>query len=288
MSRLLERERELAELDAALAEAAAGSGCLLVVEAAAGLGKTRLLQVARERGGEAGLRVLAARGTELERDFGFALARQLFEPVLAALDGPAREDLLAGAAGAARGALGIAPAATAGAGVPAGGSATDGSDLPEGGSSDDSFAVLHGLYWLTAALAERRPLLLAVDDAHWADAASLDFLRFLMPRIEELPVLLAVACRPDEPGAARALARIATDPLARRLSPRALSREGAATLLAEELSRDPDEAFSATCHEVSGGNPFLLRELARTLAVEEIEPADRGGVARARAAPRSA
>ena len=53
------------------------------------------------------MRVLAARATELERDFPFALVRQLFEPALAALDEPAREALFEGAAGAARGALGM-------------------------------------------------------------------------------------------------------------------------------------------------------------------------------------
>ena len=108
MSELLERERELAELDALAREACAGAGRLVVIEAAAGLGKTRLLQAARESGRTAGMRVLAARATELERDFPFALARQLFEPALAALDEPAREALLGGAVGPARGALGIA------------------------------------------------------------------------------------------------------------------------------------------------------------------------------------
>jgi DNA-binding CsgD family transcriptional regulator/ABC-type Fe3+ transport system substrate-binding protein len=254
MSRLLERERELAELDALVAEACAGAGRLVVIEAVAGLGKTRLLQVARERGRAAGMRVLHARATELERDFPFALARQLFEPVLAALDEPAREVLLDGAAGAARAALGIAPSGS-------------GSESPS-----DAFAVLHGLYWLTAALAEQQPLLLAVDDVHWSDAASLDFLGFLLPRLEELSVLLVLACRPDEAGVERSLARIATDSTARRLTPGALSPRGAAALLAAELDDEPDEPFTATCHEVSGGNPFLLCELARTLAAEQVEP----------------
>ncbi len=254
MSELLERERELAELDTLAREACAGAGRLAVIEAAAGLGKTRLLQVARESGRRVGMRVLAARATELERDFPFALARQLFEPTLAALDESAREALLDGAVGAARGALGIAQN-----GTPA--------------EPADAFAVLHGLYWLTAALAEQQPLLLAVDDAHWSDAASLDFLGFLVPRLEELPVLLVLTCRPDEAGAERSLARIATDSLARRLTPRALSPQGAAALLADELEREPEEAFTATCHDVSGGNPFLLCELARTLAAEEIDPA---------------
>ena len=262
MSELLERERELAELEALVVEARAGAGCLGVIEATAGLGKTRLLQVACARGREAGMRVLVARATELERDFPFARVRQLFEPVLAVLDEPARSALFEGAAGAARGALGMPEEGTAGERTTA-----------SGGGTPDAFAVLHGLYWLTAALAEQQPLLLAVDDAHWCDAASLDFLAFLVPRLEELPVLLVVACRPDEAGAARSLARIATDSLARRLTPRALSPRGAAALLAEELEQEPDAAFTATCHEASGGNPFLLRELARTLAAEQIHPA---------------
>jgi DNA-binding CsgD family transcriptional regulator len=254
VSELLERERELAELDASAREACAGAGRLVVVEAAAGLGKTRLLQAARESGLRAGMQVLSARATELERDFPFALARQLFEPALAALDEPAREALLGGAVGPARGALGLVR------------------HEPSGEPGPDTFAVLHGLYWLTAAFAERRPLLLAVDDAHWSDAASLDFLRFLLPRLEELPVLLVLACRPDEAGAERGLARIATDSTAQRLTPRALSPEGAATLLADALGSTPETAFTTTCHEVSGGNPFLLSELTRTLAIERIEP----------------
>jgi DNA-binding CsgD family transcriptional regulator len=254
VSELLERERELAELDALAKEAYAGAGRLVVIEAAAGLGKTRLLQAARESSRKAGMRVFAARATELERDFPFALARQLFEPTVAALDVPAREALFAGAVGPARGALGIAQ--------------NDAGAEP----TTDTFAVLHGLYWLAAAFAEQQPLLLAVDDAHWADAASLDFLRFLLPRLEELPVLLVLTCRPDEAGAERSLARIATDSVARRLTPRALSPQGAATLLAGALGRTPEDAFTATCHEVSGGNPFLLCELTRTLATEEIAP----------------
>jgi DNA-binding CsgD family transcriptional regulator len=254
---LLERERELAELAAMVEAAGSGSGCFAVVEAAAGLGKTRLLQAARERAAAGGMSVLAARATELERDFPFALVRQLFGPRLATLDASAREALLDGAAGAARGALGLTE--------------NGGAAASDGGPAD-AFAVLHGLYWLTAALAEQQPLLLAVDDAHWSDAASLSFLRFLVPRLEELPVLLAVACRPDEADAESSLARIATDSLARRIVPRALSPHAAAVLLADELEHAPEDAFTATCHEASGGNPFLLCELARTLAAEQIRP----------------
>jgi predicted ATPase len=91
MSTLLERERELAEVHAIVGECSDGRGRLLVVEAQAGLGKTRLLQAARQAGAEAGMRVLSARATELERDFPFALVRQLLVPPLVAMTAAERD-----------------------------------------------------------------------------------------------------------------------------------------------------------------------------------------------------
>lgn len=249
---LLEREREIAELDADLEKAVSGRGCAVAIEAAAGLGKTRLLQEARAAGTQAGLEVLAGRATELEQSFPFALVRQLFESRLATLPEAERAQVLEGAT-AARGALGLDPGDKA---------------------SSDSFAVLHGLYWVTAALAERKPLLLAIDDAHWADAASLDYLGFLLPRLEELPLLLVLTCRPEEPDPSGGLRRVLADPSIRRLSPPPLSAEATTAFLAEELDRQPEPPFATACHEVSGGNPFLLSELARTLVRQQVEPID--------------
>jgi DNA-binding CsgD family transcriptional regulator/tetratricopeptide (TPR) repeat protein len=248
---LLERESELAEFDAVLPEVEAGRGCAVAIEAIAGLGKTRLLQEVRKASERAGLSVLSARATEFERDFPFALVRQLFEGSLAGRSPRERESLLEGA-NAARGALGLEPAA--------------------GAPTHDSFAVLHGLYWVTAGLAERGPLVLAIDDVHWSDTASLDYLGFLLPRLEELPVLLIVTSRPDEPDPPEGLDRILTDNLVRHLTPGALSAEATNKLLAHELDHSPEWNFAAACHEVSGGNPFLLCELAHTLVEQGVEP----------------
>jgi DNA-binding CsgD family transcriptional regulator/tetratricopeptide (TPR) repeat protein len=264
---LLERERELGELRAALADVGAGTGRAVAIEANAGLGKTRLLAEARAAGDEEGLNLLSGRATELERDFPFALVRQLFESRLATLAPQERRVLLEGAS-AACGALGL--------------------DAGRGGS-DDPFAVLHGLYWVTAALAERRPLLLAIDDAHWADASSLDYLGFLLPRLEELPVLLVVTFRPDQPDSPPGLGRILADPIVRHLTPGPLGPGAAGTLLAQMWGREPDPTFAATCHEVSGGNPFLLSELAHNLLAQGIEPAaERAAMVREQAPDRVA
>jgi DNA-binding CsgD family transcriptional regulator len=247
---LLERERELAELDAVLGDVVSGTGRLVVIESEAGMGKTRLLQAAREAGTKAGLSVLRARATELERDFPFALVRQLFESELVGRSALERDALLEGA-GAALSALGLGA---------------------DGDREHDAFAVLHALYWLTTALADDGPVLLAIDDAHWSDAVSLDYLEFLLPRLEELPVLVVVTSRPDEPEQPVALGRIVTDTLARHLTLAALTEEGASGLLTTELGRQPEPMFTVACHEASGGNPFLLHELARTLVARQIQP----------------
>src|SRR5947208_513199 len=93
-------------------------------------------------------------------------------------------------------------------------------------SADPSFAALNGLYWLVSNLTEGAPTLVAVDDAHWCDQASLRFLSFLLPRLEDLPLLLVVATRPR--GDDAALAVLAADPAARLLRPRTLTRDAAA------------------------------------------------------------
>lgn len=254
---LLERERELAELDAAIEEVQKGNGRGLAIEASAGLGKTRLLQEARRVGEEARLTVLSARATELERDFTFALARQLFVPRLMKFTDGEREQVLEGAA-AAKAALGL-----------------EKGDV----QNRDPFAVLHDLYWVTATLAEREPLLLSIDDAQWADATSLDYLGFLLPRLEELPVLLLVTARSDEADQPQGLGRVLGDPALGHLSPQPLSEGGTTALLTGELERPPAPEFTAACHESSGGNPFLLSELAHTLVERGVDPtADQVGL----------
>ncbi|HVO53024.1 MAG TPA: AAA family ATPase [Solirubrobacterales bacterium] len=246
---LLEREREQREIRAALEGAVSGTGGALAIEGKAGVGKTRLLAEARREGEALGLEVLASRATDLEREFPFAVLRQLLDPQLGLLSGGAREALFEGA-GAARSALGI-----------------DADD----DRSPDTFSVLHAIYWVIAALAERGPLLLCVDDAHLADSASLEWLAFMLPRLEELPLLLALTFRTEETDRADLL-RILGDTSVSRLAPASLSAGATDTLIAESLQRRLDPSFAATCHEVTGGNPFLVTELARELVERGIEP----------------
>jgi predicted ATPase len=162
---LLERDTELAVIED-LIGAAAGGGRLLAIEGPPGIGKTSLVAETKARGEGAGMDVLGARGSELERAFSYGVVRQLFEPFLAGLPEDERSELLAGAASLATPVLDPAWLTAA----PA--------------TADVSLATLHGLYWLVASLAARRPLLLAIDDLHWCDLPSLRLMAYVLPRME--------------------------------------------------------------------------------------------------------
>jgi DNA-binding CsgD family transcriptional regulator/Flp pilus assembly protein TadD len=246
--KLLERERELAELDSLLLDAKAGEARLALIEGPAGIGKTQLMAELRHRAGQNAVRVLAARGSELEREFPFGVVRQLFEPCLD------DEAAFAGAADAARPVF-----------------AAPGDDAAAAG--DASFGTLHGLYWLALNLAEGQPLLLSIDDLHWVDRPSLRFLAYLVRRIEGVPILVATGLRSAEPGTDPALlAEVVHDPAAVQVHPGPLSLEGIDAMVAQVLGAEPAGDFVAACYQSTGGNPLLLRQLLTALAAEGVKP----------------
>jgi predicted ATPase len=149
-----------------LLEAARGarSGAL-VIRGEPGIGKTALLEYAREHA--LGMHVLAARGVESESELPFAALHQLLRPALGKLDQlPAAQTNALGAA------LGV----------------TD-------GSGHERFLAFAGCLSLLSELAEERPVLCLVDDAHWLDSASADALRFVARRLEAEGIVALFAAR---------------------------------------------------------------------------------------------
>jgi DNA-binding CsgD family transcriptional regulator len=255
-ARLLQRDHEVARIRAGLDSACAGAGVAVVVEGEAGIGKTALLALASAMAQERGMRVLAARASELETDYPFGVVRQCLEPNLHAADAATREELLAGAA------------ALAGPVV---------LDW-RGDAGAESLGVLHGLYWLVANLAQRQPLLLAIDDLHWADEPSQRFVAYLLRRIDSLPVALALATRPA--GASAHAEAVLAEVLAAggpdALAPAPLDESAAAQLLRDVAGGPVDDRFARACRQASGGNPFLLSELVRALRAEGVPFTARG------------
>lgn len=252
MRPLLEREGERAAVERGLDAAASRSGALLIIEGPAGIGKTAVLDDARSTARMRQMQVLTARAAGLERDIAYGVVRQLLEPPLSKASAESRDSLLAGAAALA------APVVLLNAHVPDG-EATD--------IGDRRSPVVHGLYWLVANIAADTPLLLAVDDLQWSDAASLRFLGYIARRLAGLPVIVVATVRTGEtPADADALSELLLVPEAHVLRPQALSTTAIAQLAQDTMGGSPDPGFVLACREATGGVPFLLVELFKSLA----------------------
>jgi DNA-binding CsgD family transcriptional regulator len=237
VGRLRERERELAAVEVLLEH----RGEVLLVEGRAGIGKTSLVEAACSRADELGQEVVRARGSELESGFAFGVVRQLFERCLTAAGESERAVLLAGPAAAARRLL-----------------SGEVSMQPAG---DSSFAVLHGLYWLVVNFAASRPLLIAVDDAHWADEPSLRWLAYLAARLEGLAAGMLVTMRQGDPAEMSApLAAVRAQ--AAVLRPALLSEQAVSAVIHAADGEASDELCGAA-YQACGGNPLYLAELLR-------------------------
>jgi DNA-binding CsgD family transcriptional regulator len=254
---LLEREAQVAALQALADAARSGGGRFAVIEGTAGIGKTRLLAEARAIADSAGMRVLVARGGELEGEFAYGIVRQLFEPLLASASPDLRAELLSGPAALIEPLFGTSQLAAS-------------QDAP----AEGSFALLHGLYWLAANAAFQQPTLLAIDDLHWADTSSLRWLLYLTRRLEGVPLLVAAGTRPPE-GEGRdptLVAELIADPEAAAIRPEPLSRASIAVLARELHGLEPDEAFCIALETATGGNPLFIGAVLDAVAREGTSP----------------
>ncbi|WP_338693328.1 AAA family ATPase [Streptomyces sp. Q6] len=266
---LFERESELVAVEEALSELtglrAAGvdppdrpHGALLAVAAPAGLGKTTLLTEVRRRAAAKGCTVLYARGGEQEQGVAFHVARQLVQPQLAGLSDTELRSRLGGWYAIVGPALGLC--------------------APSDGAPPDPQGLRDGLDWVLTHLAvQRAPMVLVLDDAHWADPESLSWLAAFAPRAEELPLLLVVAYRPEElPGHAEALRGLPGRSGRRALGLAPLSAPAIARLVRESLGAHADDAFCRECWAVTAGNPFEAVELTAKVRDRGLTPTENG------------
>ena len=246
---VLERDEELLAADGALRAAERGAGSVLIVEGSAGIGKTSLLAAIARRAQRRRLRCRWASAGERERDLEWSVVRSLFAGTAEDLSYDVRAELERGPAPSAL-QLVVGTAS--------------------GGMPPDQGALLYGLYWFAVGLAADAPLLLCVDDAHWADEASLRWLEYLGARIADVGIVLAVSCRSDSTPIQ--LRGLASYEWSRALEPAPLSAQACSRVLADALARVPDQAFADACVELTAGNPFLLGAVVGWLRERCVEP----------------
>jgi DNA-binding CsgD family transcriptional regulator len=234
---LLERDDVIASVDGLVSRAAAGGSGALFLLGEAGLGKTSLLDHACRLAASAGLAVGLGRGHPMETSLPFGLLAQ-------ALDGVGGRGLL-------------------------------GEDLPDPGTVGDRAARFYGvLRWLQDRTGS--PLLLAVDDLHWADADSLALICFTCRRMGPLRLALIATVRPWPPQAAEAVADLATAGSGSicRLTP--LGQAAAGSLLEARLGRVLPAEARQRAVALCAGNPLLLEQVAVALGSGADLPAAAG------------
>lgn len=232
--------------------ARASRGGVLAYAAPAGLGKTTVLAEIRRLAADKGCTVLAARGGDQEQRVAFHVARQLLQPRLAAASDTELRTRLGSWYDIVGPALGLC--------------------APGDGGPPDPQGLRDGLDWVLTHLAVRAaPLVVVLDDAHWADPESLGWLSAFAPRAEELPMLLVVAYRPDE------LPESGDEFTGRRSGRRPLGLEpltftAIARLVHDRVGALADDTFCRECWTVTSGNPFEAVELAARVRDRGLEP----------------
>ncbi|MEV0977521.1 AAA family ATPase [Streptomyces sp. NPDC049915] len=255
---LWERDQELAVVARAVDDLCADrmtSGTLLVFRGEAGLGKTALLAETRRIAEARGCTVWSARGGETLRSVPFNVVRQLLQPALVPMLPEEAREYLGDWYGIAGPALGIAE--------------------PGEGHADPQ-GVCDGLVAAVRRLATRDwPLVLLIDDAHWADQETLRWLAAFTERLDDLPVLVVVARRPGEIAgeSARLLEAVAAAGRpATVLS--ALTPDAVAGLTRAALGAHADAPFCREVWAVTGGNPYETVELLAKVRDSELLPAE--------------
>ncbi|WFB84711.1 MULTISPECIES: AAA family ATPase [Streptomyces] len=255
---LWERDEEVATLRRAVDTLCAdrsSPGLLLEARSEAGVGKTALLAETRRLAEARGCTVWSARGGETLKSVPFNVVRQLLQPALVSMLPEEAREYLGDWYGIAGPALGIAD---------------------PGERQADPQGVYDGLVAVVRRLARREwPLVLLIDDAHWADQETLRWLAALAERLDETSLLIVFARRPGDVSGDSARHLDAAAAAGRPLAPlNALTPDATAGLTRATLGDHADAAFCREVWAVTGGNPYETVELLARVQDSELQPVE--------------
>ena len=255
------RAAELAKLTHALQEAGAGQGGLVLLAGEPGIGKTRLTEEFAESAAELGALVLAGRCYEGE----WAPPYGPFAEAIAAYTRTAEPEQLRQDLG-----LGAPPIARLVAAVrerlP---------DIPDAVTlqpEEERFRVLDAVSQFLAATATRQPVVLIVDDLHWADKGSIGMLRHVARFAPRNRLLILGTYRDAEVDRAHplsaALGALPRETRYEHLPLQGLDRVEVEELLEAIADQEVPDALVAAIRTETSGNPFFIREVLLHLVEE--------------------
>jgi DNA-binding NarL/FixJ family response regulator len=251
------RESALEQIDAVLDALAAGGPECVALEGEPGIGKTHLLTELLRRAEDRGYLVLGGSATEFERDLPFGLWADALDAYVASQELELDESWSA------------EHARELGAVLP---SVRGAAPSRRRAVPDERYRAHRASRKLLERLARERPLVVVLDDLHWADEASLELLAALLRRGPEAPVLFALAFR-----RAQAPVRLSAALATRAAGP--ISLEPLAEAEVNELLAGVEPRTAAVIYRHGGGNPFYLQQLRRAGEEGRLDavPPDEGG-----------
>jgi len=250
------REDALARLWSAFERARAGSGVVALVAGEAGIGKTRTASELARAARAAGARVLSGwchEGDGAPAYWPWVQVLRGFAPELGE-----RAQRLVSVEEVARLLPELRPKLTAR------------REAAPFEGPEARFRLYEGIASFLRAAAEREPLVILLDDLHWADTSSLRLLAFVARELRDARVLVLGAYRPDDrpEGLTETLAELARLPEHERIALTGLRRDEVAQLVARSGRSDPEPALVDAICARTDGNPFFIRELVRLLDAE--------------------
>ena len=256
------RERELRVLRRHLDRVVEGAGSLVLLAGEPGIGKTTVLDALEGEARQRGVATHAGRAPAATGAPSFWTWGQVLDSLAADLDDDRLRHALSGSA---------RPVGQISASV----AARTGQAHPVTGDSPQQmrFLLYEAVSTFVGQATSERPVLITLDDLHWADVPSLELLSYLTPTLATRPVMLVAAYRDLEADRTDALeatlATVSREEAVEELALAGLTHDDVG-LMVGDLADGSDERtardqFVTVLHERTGGNPFFVRQLSRLL-----------------------